>query len=141
MVTGLQQQLNEAKQRYEKLACDYENCQRELDDVTSKLCTVGVANEQLTLTNQKLLLQVSDTDAKLVKAKSDWMESCKKLNSSEHEIKTLSSNCAELHQQLVTMETSTIVQLNKQIQKLNDQLHTSSCYSEAIEADKQALER
>ena len=39
MITGLQQQLNEAKQVYEKLANDYENYQRERDDVTSKLCS------------------------------------------------------------------------------------------------------
>lgn len=141
MVTGLQQQLNESKQVYDKLAIDYENCQRERDDVTSKLCSVSVANEQLTLTNQKLLLQISDAEAELSKTKSDWMESCKIIKSSEHKIKTLTNNCAELDKQLVTMETSTIVQLNEQVQKLTDQLHQSSCYSDALEADKQALDR
>lgn len=141
MITGLQQQLNEAKQVYEKLANDYEDCQRERDDVTSKLCSASVANEQLTLANQKLLLQVSDAEAELSKVKSDWMESCKKLNSSEHKIKTLTNNCAELDEQLVTMKTSSIVQLNEQIRTLSDQLHQSSCYSDALEADKRTLER
>lgn len=141
MVTGLQQQLNESKQIYEKLANDYKNCQRERDDVTSKLCSVSAANEQLTQTNQKLLIQISDNEAEILKVKSDWIESCRKLNLSEHEIKTLSNKCAELDKQLVTMETSTIVQLNEQIQKLTDQLHQSTCYNEALAADKQALER
>ena len=141
MITGLQQQLNEAKQIHDKLVSDYENCLRERDDVTSKLCTVSVANEQLTITNQKLLIQISDTDAELVKVKSDWMESCRKLNSAEHEIKTIRNNCAELDKRLVTMETSTVVQLNKQIEELTDRLHQSNCYNEALQADKQALER
>jgi len=141
MVTGLQQQLGEAKQKYEKLAGDYETCQKECDDVTSKLCSVSVANEQLTLTNQKLLLQISDTDAELFKVKSDRMESCRKLNSSEQEIKTLSKNCTELHEQLVAMETSTVTQLNEHVQKLTTQLHKSTCYCESLKADKQALER
>ena len=141
MVTGLQQQLNEAKQIYDKLASDYENCQRERDDVTSKLCTVSVANEQLTITNQKLLIQISDTDAELVKVKSDSMESCRKLNLAEHEIKALSNNCAELDKRLVIMETSTVVELNEQIEKLTDQLHQTNCYNEALQADKQALQR
>lgn len=141
MVTGLQQQLNESKQRYEKLIDNYENCQRECDDVTSKLCSVSVANEKLTLTNQKLLLQISDTDAELFKVKSDWMETCRKLNSSEQEIKTLSNNCTELHKQMVTMETSTVTQLNEHVQKLTNQLHKSTCYCESLEADKEVLER
>ena len=141
MVTGLQQQLNESKQVYEKLASDYENCQRECDDVTSKLCSASVANDHLTLTNQKLLIQISDTEAELLKVKSDWMESCKKLNSTEHKIQSLSNNCAELDKQLVTMETSTIVLLNEQIQKLTDQLNQSTCYTEALEADNQTLKR
>ena len=148
MVTGLQQQLNEAKQIYDKLVSDYENCLRERDDVTSKLCTVSVANEQLTITNQKLLIQISDTDAELVKVKSDWMESCRKLNSAERDIKTLRNNCTELDKRLVTMESSTVVKLNKkieesikQIEELSNQLHQSNCYNEALQADKQAIER
>lgn len=141
MVTGLQQQLNEAKQRYEQLASDYEDCQRERDDVTSKLCSVSVANEQLTLTNQKLLIQISDIDAELLKVKSGWMESCKKLTLSEHEIKTVNNKCAELREQLVTMKTSTVVELNEQIHEVNDQLHRATCYNETLEADKQALKR
>ena len=141
MVTGLQQQLNEAKQIHDKLVSDHENCQRERDDVTSKLCTVSVANEQLTITNQKLLMQISDIDAELVKVKSDWVESCRKLNSAEHEIRALKDNCAELDKQLVTIETSTVVQLNEKIEKLTEQLHQRTCYNETLQADKQALER
>ena len=75
--------------------------------------------------------------------KSDWMESWRKLNSSEHKINTLTNNCADLDEQLVTMKTSSIVQLNEQIRvrTLSDQFHHSSCYSDALEATKQILER
>ena len=141
MVTGLQQQLNEAKQIHDKLVSDYASCQRERDDVTSKLCTVSVANEQLTITNQKLMMQISDTDAELVKVKSDWAESCRKLKLAEHEMKTLSSDCTELDKRLVTMEMTTVVQLNEQVEKLTEQLHHSSCHNEALQVDNQALGR
>jgi len=141
MVTGLQQQLNDAKQIHDKLVCDYVNCQRERDDVTNKLCTVSVANEQLTITNQKLLIQISDTDAELVKVKSDWTESCRKLKLAEHEMKTLSNDCAELDKRLVTMEMTTVVRLNEQIEKLTEKLHNSNCHNETLQVDKQALGR
>lgn len=141
MVTGLQQQLNEAKQKFDKLISDHDSCQRERDDVTSKLCSVSVANKQLTLANQKLLLQVSDTDAELIKVKSDWMECCKKLNSSECESKMLSNKCNELQTKLVTVDSSIVIQLNERIQKLTEQFHKNTCYCESLEADKQALER
>ncbi|XP_065901263.1 paramyosin-like isoform X2 [Dysidea avara] len=141
VVTGLQDQLSEAKCQLEQVVGDYQTCQGQLDDTITKLCAVTVTNEQLKVANQKLSLQVSNSEAQLCKVKSDWTECCAKLEASNQEIDSLHNNCVKIKEQLVAMETSGRLQLQEQTDKLTNQLHQKVAYCESLEVDKQALER
>lgn len=141
MVTGLQDQLSEAKSQLDQVVGDYEACQGQLDDTITKLCAVTVANEQLKVANQKLSLHVSNLEAELCKVKSDWSECSAKLESSKHEVQSLHADYVKIQDQLVAMETSSRLELQELKQKLSDQLHQKVMYCESLEVDKQALER
>ena len=141
VVTGLQDQLSEAKNQLEQIVGDYETCQAQLDDTTTKLCAVTVTNEQLKVANQKLSLQLSNSEAELCKVKSDWMGCCTKLEASTQEIGSLHDNYIKIKEQLVTVETSGRLQLQEKTDKLSNQIHQKVAYCESLEVDKQALER
>jgi len=141
VVTGLQDQLNEVKSQLEQVVSNYEMCQAQLDNTTTKLCAVTVTNEQLKVANQKLSLQLNNSEAELCKVKSDWAECCSKLQASTEEIGALHNNCIKIKEQLVVVETSGRFQLQEQTEKLSNQLYQKVAYCESLEVDKLALER